>query len=321
MTRRTLPLLFLLVSSVAGAQVKSDAPRKGVSLPMPPPPKLKPKAKVLRVALLDVVASKEIPERPLAALSAALAPEIRKLEGVSAISAAEVRDMLGMERQKQLLGCSDDAESCLTEIAGALDADEMVTTELVLVGKTYTLTARRTDMRRGRIVQSHSKKFDQRDGEELLAVVGPLVEGLYPDRKLKPGKQRGIEAAVIRRLNPPPLPRWVFVGTTVLAGVSAAGGAGFGLLAVDGQTRYQRLAQGATGANGIVSGSELALVERETRDNALRANVLYAVAGTAALAAVLELFFTDWNGDRDALVAQPVLTAGGGAGVSVGGSF
>jgi hypothetical protein len=305
----------------------SDVPaaKKPVSLEMPPPPpgvKAKPKAdKPIRVALLDMVASKEIPERPLAALNAALAPEIRKLEGISAISAAEVRDMLGLERQKQLLGCEEDATSCLAEVAGALDADEMVTTELVLLGETYTLTARRSDMRRGRVLQSQTKKFAKRDGEELLAVVGPLVEALYPERKLKLGKVRGIEEQQIRRLNPPPLPKWVFVGTTVVAGVSALGGAGFGYLSVDSQRQYQGRVTTAVEQGLVVPGSELAAIERQAKDHALRANALYAVAGTAALAAVVEVFFTDWRGDREAWNAQPVLTPGGGGGVSVGAQF
>ncbi len=314
--------LFLAAIGLAAVALADDAPRKKVSLEMPPPPMTKPKGPApIRVALLDLVASKDIPERPLAALTTALAPEVRKLEGVSAISSSEVRDMLGLERQKQLLGCDEAASTCLAEIAGALDADEMVTSELVLVGNTYTLTARRSDMRKGRVVQSQTKRFEKRDGEELLAVVGPLVEALYPERKLKAGKQRGIEEQAIRRLNPPPLPRWVFVGSTALAGVAAAGGVTFGLLSADAQRQYGDRLQTATASGAVVSGAELATLERQTRDHALRANALYAVAGTAALASVVELFFTDWRGDRDAWNVSPSLTEGGGAGVSVGGAF
>ena len=236
-------LIVLAVFGIACSALGEDAPRRKVSLEMPPPPVAKPKGPPpIRVALLDLVASKDVPERPLAALTTALAPEVRKLEGVSAISSSEVRDMLGLERQKQLLGCNEDSSTCLAEIAGALDADEMVTSELVLVGNTYTLTARRSDMRKGRVVQSQTKRFEKRDGEELLAVVGPLVEALYPERKLKAGKQRGIEEQAIRRLNPPPLPRWVFVGSTARRGRRAVGGLTFGLLSADAQRQYGRAA-------------------------------------------------------------------------------
>ena len=286
----------------------------------PPPPGMQKKLPPLRVALFDINVVGEVPPRPLAVLNAALAPELRKLEGVSAISAAEVRDMISAERQKQLMGCGDEAESCLAEIAGALDADEVINVEIALVGTNYTLSARRSDMRRARVVQSQSRRFAKGDGEELLGVVGPLIEALYPDRPLRAGKKRGIEEQVVRKLNPPPLPKWVFFSTAGGTAVALAGGATFGLLSQNVATDLRQKLSGATGTNTI-SAAQVTQLQSTANDHAFVANVMFGVAGAFALGAGLEALFTDWNDDRAALAVTPVAGAGGGGGVIIGGTF
>jgi hypothetical protein len=58
-------------------------------------------------------------------LESSLLPEVRKLEGVSAIGMGEIREMLSVEYQRQMMGCQAD-EACLAEICGALGTDELV---------------------------------------------------------------------------------------------------------------------------------------------------------------------------------------------------
>ena len=50
--------------------------------------------------------------------------------------------LLGVERQKQLLGCSDAASSCMAELAGALGADGLVTGQLARIGKSFQLNVK-----------------------------------------------------------------------------------------------------------------------------------------------------------------------------------
>lgn len=54
--------------------------------------------------------------------------ELRK-RGAQVLSAADVEVMLGVERQKQLLGCSDG--NCMAELGNALGADAMVVVSVV----------------------------------------------------------------------------------------------------------------------------------------------------------------------------------------------
>jgi len=267
------------------------------------------------VAVLDPRASGEIPPRPLAAFTQALVPEIRKVEGVSAIGMAEIRDMLGLERQRQMLGCAVD-EECLAEIAGALGVDEEISTDLVLVGDAYTLTIRRIDMKKAKVIQAETRRFDRRDGEELLAVVGPAVASLFPERPLKAGRTRGVDRELIRRLNPPPLPRWVF-GATGGAAVAALGGAGvFQYLVGDSRGEFDRLVDRAM--SEPVAAEEILTVSDRIRDREKVRNVLLGSGLALGLAAGVEYFFTDWRGDRASLA--PLALEGGG-GVAVGGRF
>jgi len=312
-------LAVLLLAPPASAPPSPATGPQRADVPLPPPPRLPAGAKggALRVAVLDPRAVGDVPPRPLAAFTQSLVPELRKLEGVSAIGMAEIRDMLGFERQRQMLGCSAE-ESCLAEIAGALGVDELVTTDLVLVGSSYTFTMKRIDMRRAKVLQSESRRFDRRDGEELLAMVGPAVASIFPGRPLKEGRTRGVDREAIRRLNPPPLPRWAFLGTAAAAAV-ALGGAGVSqLMVADSRRQYdgvvQRAQQGPVSASDLTSAASLVRSRERTR------NALLAAGAGLGLAAGVEAFFTDWHGDRATLV-MPVALAGGGAGVAVAGRF
>lgn len=269
----------------------------------------------IRVAVADVRGTGDIPARALAALNQSLTPELRKLVGLSAIASSELRDLLGQERQKQLLGCSDTASSCMEELAGALDADELVALDLTLVGQTYALTARRTDLRKGKVVETHLRQFPKRDGEELLAVVGTSVAALYPERSLKAGRARGVEPELIRRLNPPPLPRWAFFLTSGAALATGLVGGAFGWLSLDAQQSFDGLAQRSL--SEPVAGADLNRLRARAESTALTANILFATAGGFALAALVEAFFTDWKDDRAAFVVQPA-AFGGGGGVLLG---
>ena len=274
--------------------------------PVPPTVSARP----IRVAVLDVRGTGEIPPRAFAALNQSITPELRKLEGVSAIASAELADMLGVERQKQLLGCADAATSCLAELAGALDADEMVTIDLTLVGERYAMTARRTDLKRSKVVQTQLRQFEKRDGEELLAVTGPSIAALYPERPLKAGRTRGVEAAQIRRLNPPPLPRWIFIATTSAGVAATAAGGAFTALRFDAENDFNTLAQRSV--TEPVNGADLNALQAKAVANSTRANALFLAAGGLALVAAVEIFFTDWKDDRAAFSAQPLAFAGGG---------
>jgi len=295
----------------------------------PPPPQRLPAGAPgaarggLRVAVLDTRVTGEVPARALAVFDQSIVPEVRKLEGVSAIGMAEIRDMLGFEYQRQMLGCQAD-DACLAEIAGSLGVDELVTPSLVLTGKRYALSIRRLDLRKAKVIQSFDRTLEQRDGEELLAIVGPAVAAVFPERGLRAGKARGVEAAVIRRLNPPPLAPWV-TWTTAGAAVAALGGAGVShALARGARDEYDRLVKGALTV--AIPASELEAAADRVHGRESTRNLLLFTGLGLGVAAGVEALFTDWKGDRRAVQAGPravaiPYAAPGEGGLAIAGRF
>lgn len=300
----------------APAPAPAPAPAKpSLNVPLPPPPAAatpKPKA-ALRLALPDPKVTGELPARQVALLESSLLAEVRKLEGVSAIGMAEIREMLSFEYQRQMLGCAAD-EACLAEIGGALGTDEMLHASAIVDGQTVTFTLRRINMRSARVTGTFTKRLTRANGEELLGVVGPAVQEVFADRQLRAGMTRGVDKAVALRLNPPPLPKWPFYVTAGAAVAAAAGGGVMGVLSKDAQKQWNDLAQQSV--TTPVPGSQLKSLEQSAQSRASAANVFFIAAGGLAVAAGVEAFFTDWHGYGAAVTTGP-----GGTSVQVGGRF
>ena len=221
----------------------------------------------------------------------ALLAEVRKLDRIAAVSMREIQDLLSFEEQRQLVGCSD--ESCLAEIAGALGVDELLTGTVGRLGASHVLAIKRLDMKTATTRASISRRMVVADGEEFLAAIGPAVAELYPGYEPRPGQSRGVAAEVVARLNPPPLPRWVFLTT---AGAAVAVGLAGGVTALsfkNAQDDYDATVRRSL--SEPVPVSTVRTHSDRVEDRALAANVLFAVAGGLALVAVLEAIFTQWS--------------------------
>lgn len=221
--------------------------------------------------------------------------ELRKLQRLSVIGMDEVRAMLDLEAQKQLVGCED--ESCLAEIADALGVDALVIGSIARSQDQHVFGLRRIDQRRAEVVGSVTHRLEADTGESLLAAVGPSVEELFPDHPLRPNKERGVSRELTLRLNPPPLPVWSFwVGAGAAATAAAAGGV-LGALSVVIAQDYQALVERSTEV--VVDGAELKEKERLGSGVAIGAwSAVGTAAALGAATAVLALF-VDWQGYGD----------------------
>jgi hypothetical protein len=130
-----------------------------------------------KIAVLDLEAA-GVPEPLVATLSLLLPNAIREANaGVEVISGAEIRSLIGFERQKVLLGCKENS-NCIAEVGGALGAGELVSGSLGKVGKTYMLQLRRLDVAQGRTIASTLDTVDT--GEDaLLQAVRSGVKKLF----------------------------------------------------------------------------------------------------------------------------------------------
>lgn len=104
-----------------------------------------------KLAVLDLQNNGAPPEAATA-LSEAMAQEISRRGFFDVITSADVRTLLGMERQKQLIGCSDEAKSCTAELAGALGARFVLSGTLSKLGDAFQLSLQTLDTQRSQPV-------------------------------------------------------------------------------------------------------------------------------------------------------------------------
>jgi MYXO-CTERM domain-containing protein len=87
---------------------------------------------------------------------------------------SDLAAMLGMERQKELLGCD---VTCAVDIAGALDADRLLTSSLSKVGETWLLTMSLYDARKNQPLFRASRRFTG-SLEKALDQIDPMLAEL-----------------------------------------------------------------------------------------------------------------------------------------------
>ncbi len=76
--------------------------------------------------------------------------------GLAVTTATEIETVLGLERQKQLLGCAENSSSCQAEIAAALGADAIVRARVARFGKRFELTLTLIDPANAAVIGSIS---------------------------------------------------------------------------------------------------------------------------------------------------------------------
>ena len=110
-------------------------------------------------------------------LTALLTGELRKRPSLAVTSQEDIKSLLGLQREKQLLNCGD--TSCLSEIGGAL-GDQMVTGSLGHVGESYLLDLRAIDVKKAVVLKEASRRLRTTDQEALLDAIAELSAELYP---------------------------------------------------------------------------------------------------------------------------------------------
>lgn len=82
-------------------------------------------------------------------LTAVIAAELGRYDQVRVLSNREIALLLGLERQKELLGCADD--SCVSQLAGALGAEKILSGQLGTVEQSIVFTLQLTNAKTARV--------------------------------------------------------------------------------------------------------------------------------------------------------------------------
>lgn len=173
-----------------------------------------------RLAVLDLEPGAGVTQAEAAALTEALVAQVSAQGFFSVISSADIRALLGQERQKQLIGCSDESTSCAAELAGALGAPFMLRGTVARLGDSYQLTLQTLDAAKAQPVSRSVR----------------LAKDLGELRNTLPWSSAEATATPV----PPPPSRALPVTLLVSGGVALLGA---GVLGLDGLSRDQLLAE------------------------------------------------------------------------------
>jgi hypothetical protein len=102
--------------------------------------------------------------------------EIGAMDRIEAIGRSDIESILGFEKQKKVLGCSDEA-SCLAEIGGALGVEYIIVGSLGRVGALYRLDMKLVETARGR-VRSRTGESVEGQEEKLVVAVQKAIRRL-----------------------------------------------------------------------------------------------------------------------------------------------
>lgn len=117
-------------------------------------PRARAAEKITRMAVLEVKAA-GVDQKQVEALSALVASDAASFP-VKVIAGSDLQAVLGFERQKQLLGCTD--SNCLAELGGALGVEYLLLTEVGLAGGRWLITVNLLDAVKGTSLKRLTKK-------------------------------------------------------------------------------------------------------------------------------------------------------------------
>lgn len=150
--------------------------------------------------------------------------------GVSVITSQDIAAVLGVERQKQLLGCNDAASSCMLELSNALGAQLILTGVVAKLESSYQVNLRVLSGTDGKVVAQELVRGESQ--EKLLLALDDAARSIA--RQLEPRAPPGSARALA----------WI---PAVAAGAFAvAGGVFYGLALERSSTLDRMLVPGAT---------------------------------------------------------------------------
>lgn len=251
-----------------------------------------------RVAVLEVVASDPSMAKRAAELEELALTELTRPGRLDVIGRSDVATLLGLERQKALLGCGDDG-SCIAEIGAALGAPYLVTGRVGSAGPLMRVDLKLVEVASSRVLAREGQVIEEeRDWYAATGAMLARLEAAVP----------GLGARTPTSSGRSP---WPFV----VAGAGALAGAGGGVL----------MALGASAANqALVDGRDGVALAPEVSRSFDQASTQHAigvglVAGGAAVAAVGVVLAFVLPGSSPPPVAVGPMP--GGAFVSAQGSF
>ncbi|MBL8917667.1 MAG: hypothetical protein JNJ54_02310 [Myxococcaceae bacterium] len=153
--------------------------------------------------------------------------------GLSVITAQDISTVLGVERQKQLLGCGEDTSSCLVELGNALGAELILTASIAKLESTWQVNLRVLRAGDGKVAATQLAKATSQ--EQLLDALDTAAAGLALELGVKPAPRSARSLA--------------WIPAVAAGGFAIAGGIFYGLALGRSADLDKRLEPGVTRAD------------------------------------------------------------------------
>ncbi len=128
----------------------------------------------LKIAVPPLQAGEGVQEKTVAALTEAVAAEIRKRGYGQVITQDEIKSLLSFEEQRQIAGCTSD--SCIAEIGNALGADRIVQGSVARVGESWLVFLKCFDLKRVVTRGQSDRRFRGGKVDDVLDVLPAMVQ-------------------------------------------------------------------------------------------------------------------------------------------------
>ncbi|MFL5318750.1 MAG: hypothetical protein ACJ790_03780 [Myxococcaceae bacterium] len=223
--------------------------------------------------------------------------------GIRVVTARDIESMLGMERQKQLLGCNEAANSCMAELANALGTDGIVLGDLAKLGTRYQLNLKVLSSKNTELLAVYRTGIDRE--EDLVPELTKAAEALVPEVLRKLGRAAPTTTTVITQPGPPREHHWP-LAPTIASGALAITGGTLHAFAFDAQDR-------------LINPSRGPIDEPTAKDLKSRGEIFQAGAYVSyglAVACVGAAAFFYLRGDEPALPTAMITPSGAAIGVA-----
>jgi TolB-like protein len=121
-------------------------------------PAASPPPKRQKMAVMDLKAVQGVSQGTAEILGNVIAADMAK-QGFDVIAKSDIQAMLGFQKDRALLGCTEDA-SCIAEIGGSLGVDYVLTGQVGKIGSQFNISLLVVDSRKARVVTRLSSFCD-----------------------------------------------------------------------------------------------------------------------------------------------------------------
>jgi TolB-like protein len=128
-----------------------------------------------KIAVMEVKNVQGVAEGTATILTDIVVSEVARY-GMDVVSKSDIAAIVGFEKQKALLGCSEDS-TCLAEIGGALGVDYMLTGQVGQIGSRYRISLILVDVKKGKVA-SRAADFCDRNEDALANAAQARVREL-----------------------------------------------------------------------------------------------------------------------------------------------